>query len=91
MSSPPYYPGPPYYAPYSGEDWYGPAAMYELRKGPLEGGYGGEVDETPAALAPVVCRRSRNAALAGRVKGEELCVVCGDKACICVCAGVFKF
>ncbi|XP_046890349.1 bile acid receptor [Hypomesus transpacificus] len=80
MSSPSYYPGPPYYAPYSGEDWYGPAAMYELRKEPLEGGYGGEVDAAPAALAPVVCRRSRNASLTGRVKGEELCVVCGDKA-----------
>ncbi|KAL2093448.1 hypothetical protein ACEWY4_010760 [Coilia grayii] len=81
MSSPSYYSGQHYYPPYGAEDWYSPPSLYELRKGPLEGaGFeAAEMEESSVAM-PTVCKRARHASHPGRVKGEELCVVCGDKA-----------
>nr|XP_015820261.2 bile acid receptor isoform X2 [Nothobranchius furzeri] len=79
MSSTHYYSTPNYYPPYSGDEWYSHSGIYELRKGPLEGSYLADVDEG-SSVVPMVCKRTRHMAQAGRVKGEELCVVCGDKA-----------
>lgn len=80
MSSPSYYSSQHYYPPYSSEDWYSPPSLYELRKGPLEGAsFEAEMEETSVAV-PNVCKRTRHGSHPGRVKGEELCVVCGDKA-----------
>ncbi|KAM4618397.1 bile acid receptor isoform 1-T2 [Polymixia lowei] len=79
MSSPPYYSSHNYYPQYSGEEWYSHTGMYELRKGPLEVTYDAEMEEV-SAVVPTVCKRTRHTSQTGRVKGEELCVVCGDKA-----------
>lgn len=79
MSSSQYYSSQNYYPPYNGEEWYSHTGIYELRKGPLEVSYDAEMEET-SAVVPAVCKRTRHMAQAGRVKGEELCVVCGDKA-----------
>ena len=79
ICSPPYYSTHNYYPQYNGEDWYSHTGMYELRKGPQEVTYDAEMEEVPAAL-PAGCKRTRQTSQAGRVKGEELCVVCGDKA-----------
>lgn len=79
LSSTPYYSSQNYYSQYNGDEWYSNAGIYELRKGPLEVSYDVEMDQAPPVV-PIVCRRSRNMSQAGRVKGEELCVVCGDKA-----------
>lgn len=80
MASPSYYSSQHYYQPYSTEDWYSPPSLYELRKGPLEGpNFETELEET-TVVVPTVCKRARHASHPGRVKGEELCVVCGDKA-----------
>ncbi|KAG5273460.1 hypothetical protein AALO_G00151530 [Alosa alosa] len=80
MSSPSYYSSQHYYPPYSSEDWYSPPSLYELRKGPLEGAsFEAEMEES-SVLVPSVCKRARHTSHPGRVKGEELCVVCGDKA-----------
>ncbi|XP_056908462.1 bile acid receptor isoform X1 [Takifugu flavidus] len=76
MPSTPYYSNHNYYPPYSGDEWYG---IYELRKGSLEVSYDAETEDVSPA-APAVCKRTRHMSQAGRVKGEELCVVCGDKA-----------
>ncbi|XP_029952456.1 bile acid receptor isoform X1 [Salarias fasciatus] len=79
MSSTPYYSNQSYYPQYGGDEWYSHTGIYELRKGPLEGSYEAEMEEGSPVL-PVVCKRTRHLSQAGRVKGEELCVVCGDKA-----------
>ncbi|XP_072551360.1 bile acid receptor [Salminus brasiliensis] len=79
MPSPSYYSCQNYYPQYSPEEWYSPSSMLELRKGPLEGGFDAEMEE-PSPIVPTVYKRSRHTAHPGRVKGEELCVVCGDKA-----------
>lgn len=79
MSSPSYYSNQHYYPQYSTEDWCSPIPMLELRKGPLEGSYETEIEE-PIPVVPTVYKRPRHAANSGRFKGEELCVVCGDKA-----------
>ncbi|MEQ2216634.1 hypothetical protein XENOCAPTIV_019570, partial [Xenoophorus captivus] len=79
MSATPYYSTQNYYPPYSGDEWYSHMGMYELRKGPLEGSYGANMDEG-SSVVPAVCKRNRHLSQAGRIKGEELCVVCGDKA-----------
>ncbi|KAK0152314.1 Bile acid receptor [Merluccius polli] len=81
-SPPPYYPGQHhYYSQYGGEEWCSPAAagMYELRKGPLEVTYDADMLEVTAAM-PTMCKKTRHPSHTGRVKGQELCVVCGDKA-----------
>lgn len=79
MSSTPYYSNQNYYPQYTGDEWYSHTGIYELRKGPLDSSYEAEMEEGSPVL-PVVCKRTRHIAQAGRVKGEELCVVCGDKA-----------
>lgn len=79
MSSSQYYSSQNYYPPYNGDEWYSHTGIYELRKGPLEVSYDAEVEEVSTAV-PAVCKRTRHMSHAGRVKGEELCVVCGDKA-----------
>lgn len=79
MSSSQYYSSQNYYPPYNGDEWYSHTGIYELRKGPLEASYGAEVEEA-SSVVPAVCKRTRHMPQAGRVKGEELCVVCGDKA-----------
>lgn len=79
MSSPSYYSNQHYYPQYSTEDWCSPSSMLELRKNPLEGSFETEIEE-PTPVIPTVYKRPRHAAHSGRFKGEELCVVCGDKA-----------
>ncbi|XP_056137837.1 bile acid receptor isoform X2 [Lampris incognitus] len=79
VSTPPYYSNQNFYPQYSGEEWYSHMGMYELRKGPLEVTYDAEMEEV-STVVPTVCKRTRHTSQAGRVKGEELCVVCGDKA-----------
>ncbi|XP_066561553.1 bile acid receptor isoform X1 [Amia ocellicauda] len=75
MASPPYYSNQNYYPQYS-EEWYFPSGMYEMRKVPCENSYDTELEEGTMPL----CKRSRQGPHSGRIKGEELCVVCGDKA-----------
>lgn len=74
ISSPPYYSNLGFY-PQQPEEWYSPG-MYELRRMPSENFFTRETElvEIPAA------KKSRLGTSTGRVKGEELCVVCGDKA-----------
>ncbi|KAG1937043.1 bile acid receptor isoform X1 [Pimephales promelas] len=79
MSSPSYYSNQHCYSQYSGEEWYSTSNVFEMRKGPLEGSFDNELDES-CPVVPIACKRSRHAAHSGRSKGEELCVVCGDKA-----------
>ncbi|CAG5958196.1 unnamed protein product [Menidia menidia] len=79
MSSTPYYSAQNYYSQYSGDEWYLHTGLYELRKGPMEGSFNTEMEEG-SSVVPAVCKRARHMSQAGRIKGEELCVVCGDKA-----------
>ncbi|XP_061578108.1 bile acid receptor isoform X2 [Cololabis saira] len=79
MSSTPYYSNQNYYPQYSGDEWYSHTGIYELRKGPLEGSYEADMQEG-SSVVPAVCKRTRHMMQTGRMKGEELCVVCGDKA-----------
>ncbi|XP_058276316.1 bile acid receptor isoform X3 [Hirundo rustica] len=74
ISSPPYYSNLGFYPPQH-EEWYSPG-MYELRRLPSETFFTRETEimDIPAAKKPRVGHST------GRVKGEELCVVCGDKA-----------
>ncbi|XP_067415823.1 bile acid receptor isoform X2 [Emydura macquarii macquarii] len=74
ISSPPYYSNLGFY-PQQPEEWYSPG-MYELRRIPCENFF---TRETELAETPVG-KKSRLGHSTGRVKGEELCVVCGDKA-----------
>lgn len=79
MSSPSYYSNQHCYSQYSGEEWYSTSNVFEMRKGPLEGSFDNELDES-CPVVTTACKRSRHAAHSGRSKGEELCVVCGDTA-----------
>ncbi|XP_034032678.1 bile acid receptor isoform X2 [Thalassophryne amazonica] len=79
MSSMPYYCNQNYYPQYNADEWYSHTGIYELRKGPLEVNYDAEM-EVVSTVVPTVCKRTRHMAQVGRIKGEELCVVCGDKA-----------
>ncbi|XP_054242717.1 bile acid receptor isoform X3 [Indicator indicator] len=74
ISSPPYYSNLGFYPPQH-EEWYSPG-VYELRRLPSETFFTRETEITdiPAAKKPRLSHST------GRVKGEELCVVCGDKA-----------
>ncbi|XP_074913964.1 bile acid receptor isoform X3 [Buteo buteo] len=74
ISSPPYYSNLGFYPPQH-EEWYSPG-MYELRRIPSETLFTRETEimDMPAAKKPRLGHST------GRVKGEELCVVCGDKA-----------
>ncbi|KAG7279012.1 hypothetical protein CRUP_001953 [Coryphaenoides rupestris] len=67
-SPPAYYPAQHHYYPqYSGDEWYSPAGMYELRKGPLEVTY--DADMEVSASVPAVCKKTRHPSHMGRVKG----------------------
>ncbi|XP_045043160.1 bile acid receptor isoform X7 [Desmodus rotundus] len=57
------------------EEWYSPG-IYELKPMPAETLYQGETEivEIPGA------KKARMGTSAGRIKGDELCVVCGDRA-----------
>ncbi|XP_053282370.1 bile acid receptor isoform X3 [Pleuronectes platessa] len=79
MPPAPYYSSQNYYPQYNGDEWYSNTGIYELRKGALEVSYDAEMEDTSAVVS-TVCKRTRHMSQAGRVKGEELCVVCGDKA-----------
>ncbi|XP_033370418.1 bile acid receptor isoform X4 [Parus major] len=74
ISSPPYYSNLGFYPPQH-EEWYS-SGMYELRRLPSETFFTRETEimDIPAAKKPRLGHST------GRVKGEELCVVCGDKA-----------
>lgn len=74
ISSPPYYSNLGFYPPQH-EEWYSPG-MYEFRRLPSETFFTRETEimDIPAAKKPRLGHST------GRVKGEELCVVCGDKA-----------
>ncbi|XP_048158388.1 bile acid receptor isoform X2 [Corvus hawaiiensis] len=74
ISSPPYYSNLGFYPPQH-EEWYSPG-MYELKRLPSETFFTRETEimDIPAA------KRPRLGQSTGRGKGDELCVVCGDKA-----------
>ncbi|KAJ8245724.1 hypothetical protein GJAV_G00273810 [Gymnothorax javanicus] len=75
MASPTFLSGQSYY-PACSEDWYSPPALYELRKPATDGGYDPNLQTGPMPQG----KRPRLGSHPGRVKGDELCVVCGDKA-----------
>ncbi|XP_025257924.1 bile acid receptor isoform X5 [Theropithecus gelada] len=74
ISSSSYYSNLGFY-PQQPEEWYSPG-IYELRRMPAESLYQGE---TEVAEMPVT-KKPRMGTSAGRIKGDELCVVCGDRA-----------
>ncbi|XP_008062882.1 bile acid receptor isoform X2 [Carlito syrichta] len=74
ISSSPYYSNLGFY-PQQPEEWYSPG-IYELRRMPAEALYQAEVE---VAEMPVT-KKPRMGTSAGRIKGDELCVVCGDRA-----------
>lgn len=75
ISSSSYYSNLGFY-PQQPEEWYSPG-IYELRRMPAETVYQGEteVSEMPVTKKPRLATSS-----AGKIKGDELCVVCGDRA-----------
>uniref|UniRef100_A0A8C5V0E0 Nuclear receptor subfamily 1 group H member 4 n=1 Tax=Microcebus murinus TaxID=30608 RepID=A0A8C5V0E0_MICMU len=74
VSSSSYYSNLGFY-PQQPEEWYSPG-IYELRRMPAETLYQGE---TEVAEIPVT-KKPRMGTATGRIKGDELCVVCGDRA-----------
>nr|XP_005889662.1 PREDICTED: bile acid receptor isoform X5 [Bos mutus] len=74
ISSSSYYSNVGFY-PQQPEEWYSPG-IYELRRMPAETLYQGE---TEVVEIPIT-KKARLGASAGRIKGDELCVVCGDRA-----------
>ncbi|XP_076841013.1 bile acid receptor isoform X3 [Brachyhypopomus gauderio] len=79
MSPASYFSSQSYYPPYSTDEWCSPSGLVELRKDSLEGGFEAEMEE-PVPIAPTVYKRSRHPAHSGKMRKEEVCVVCGDKA-----------
>ncbi|GAB1295481.1 Bile acid receptor [Apodemus speciosus] len=75
ISSSSYYSNLGFY-PQQPEDWYSPG-IYELRRMPAETVYQGE---TEVSEMPVTKKPRMTTSSAGRIKGDELCVVCGDRA-----------
>ncbi|KAL2775809.1 bile acid receptor isoform 5 [Daubentonia madagascariensis] len=74
VSSSSYYSNLGFY-PQQPEEWYSPG-ICELRRMPAETLYQGDTD---VAEVPVT-KKPRMGTSAGRIKGDELCVVCGDRA-----------
>ncbi|XP_069847141.1 bile acid receptor isoform X2 [Dipodomys merriami] len=74
ISSSSYYPNLGFY-PQQPEEWYSPG-IYELRRMPAESLYQGETEMTEMP----VTKKPRMGTSTGRIKGDELCVVCGDRA-----------
>ncbi|CAH7324748.1 Nr1h4 [Phodopus roborovskii] len=75
ISSSSYYSNLGFY-PQQPEEWYSPG-IYELRRMPAETVYQGE---TEVSEMPVTKKPRMATSAAGRIKGDELCVVCGDRA-----------
>ncbi|KAL1775395.1 bile acid receptor isoform X4 [Sigmodon hispidus] len=75
ISSSSYYSNLGFY-PQHPEEWYSPG-IYELRRMPAENVYQGE---TEVLEMPVTKKARMATSSAGRIKGDELCVVCGDRA-----------
>ncbi|XP_059101439.1 bile acid receptor isoform X4 [Peromyscus eremicus] len=75
ISSSSYYSNLGFY-PQQLEEWYSPG-MYELRRMPAETVYQAEME---ASEMPVTKKPRMATSSAGRIKGDELCVVCGDRA-----------
>ncbi|XP_067855335.1 bile acid receptor isoform X6 [Heptranchias perlo] len=71
---PPYYPNSSYYTQYS-DDWYS-SATYDVKKLPCERIFHRDMEETDIPIA----KKIRLGSVSGKMKGDELCVVCGDKA-----------
>lgn len=74
ISSPPYYSSLGFYHQQA-EEWYSPI-IYELRKTASDNLF---MKEPNLGRMPVA-KKSRLGPSPGRMKGKELCVVCGDKA-----------
>lgn len=74
ISSSSYYSNLGFY-PQQPEEWYSPG-IYELKPMPAETLYQGETEIVEIPLT----KKARMGASAGRIKGDELCVVCGDRA-----------
>uniref|UniRef100_A0A8D0C5I5 Bile acid receptor n=1 Tax=Salvator merianae TaxID=96440 RepID=A0A8D0C5I5_SALMN len=74
VSSSSYYSSLNFY-PQQSEEWYSPV-MYELRKIPTDNYF---MKEPDLGTMPV-SKKPRMGPSTGKMKGEELCVVCGDKA-----------
>ncbi|GCC38498.1 hypothetical protein chiPu_0017012 [Chiloscyllium punctatum] len=70
----PYYPSNNYYTQYS-DAWYS-SAMYDAKKLSCDTIFHEDMDECDIT----VTKKSRLGSLSGKLKGDELCVVCGDKA-----------
>ncbi|XP_067906278.1 bile acid receptor isoform X4 [Heterodontus francisci] len=73
-TAPPYYPNNSYYTQYS-DAWYS-SAMYDAKKLPCDTIFHEDMDECDIP----VTKKARPGSLSGKLKGDELCVVCGDKA-----------
>ncbi|XP_048405105.1 bile acid receptor isoform X1 [Stegostoma tigrinum] len=73
-TTPPYYPSNNYYTQYS-DAWYS-SAMYDAKKLPCDAIFHEDLDECDIPAT----KKSRLGSLSGKLKGDELCVVCGDKA-----------
>ncbi|XP_077195309.1 bile acid receptor isoform X2 [Paroedura picta] len=74
VSSPPFYSSLGFCSQQP-EEWYTPV-MYELRKIPSDNFF---LKEQEVGGMPVA-KKPRMGSSSGRIKGKELCVVCGDKA-----------
>uniref|UniRef100_A0A8C5N4R0 Nuclear receptor subfamily 1 group H member 4 n=1 Tax=Leptobrachium leishanense TaxID=445787 RepID=A0A8C5N4R0_9ANUR len=74
MASSPYHANSSYYSQHS-DDWCS-SGIYELNRVPSESLYSIDSD----ILDLPISKKSRVNPCVGRVKGDELCVVCGDKA-----------
>nr|XP_003476150.1 bile acid receptor isoform X2 [Cavia porcellus] len=70
-----YYPSLGFHAAQQPEEWYC-AGAFEPRRMPPDGAYPAEPELAEMPLA----KKARVGAAAGRAKGDELCVVCGDRA-----------
>ncbi|XP_055506487.1 bile acid receptor isoform X2 [Leucoraja erinacea] len=71
---PPYYSNGGYHGQYS-EDWYCPP-VYDAKTLPCDRTFPKDTEQCEVPLA----KKSRLGLTAGKMKGDELCVVCGDKA-----------
>ncbi|XP_078423795.1 bile acid receptor [Cetorhinus maximus] len=73
-TAPPYYTNNSYYTQYP-DAWYS-SAMCDAKKLPCDTIFHEDTDECDIPVA----KKSRMGSLSGKLKGDELCVVCGDKA-----------
>ncbi|XP_069760558.1 bile acid receptor isoform X2 [Narcine bancroftii] len=71
---PPYYSNSGYYSQYS-DDWYS-SPMYDVKTLPCDRTFPKDTEECEIPVA----KKPRLGSISGKMKGDELCVVCGDKA-----------